>query len=131
MVTAQARLSLPETNVPNNLAVDGARDTVLQLKVHLGDGVVGEDRSVRDITWFVSKDVQFERAKRARPNRSAQRAKRGLKARTKRTNSSRLDHVADGESLDGLVLGRAARAVAAADGLDVAAALLVAAAGRC
>lgn len=44
-----------------------------------------------------------------------------------RTNSSRLNHVADGESLDGLVLGRASRAVAAADGVDVAAALLVAA----
>lgn len=46
----------------------------------------------------------------------------------RRTNGSRLDHVADGESLDRLVLGGAARAVAAADGLDVAAALLVAAA---
>lgn len=44
-----------------------------------------------------------------------------------RTNSSRLNHVADGESLDGLVLGRASRAVATADGLGVAAALLVAA----
>lgn len=44
-----------------------------------------------------------------------------------RTNSCRLNHVADGESLDGLVLGRASRAVAAADGVDVAAALLVAA----
>lgn len=44
-----------------------------------------------------------------------------------RTDSSRLNHVADGESLDGLVLGRASRAVAAADGVDVAAALLVAA----
>lgn len=43
------------------------------------------------------------------------------------TNGSRLDHVADGESLDGLVLGRASRAVAATDGLGVAAALLVAA----
>lgn len=44
-----------------------------------------------------------------------------------RTNGSRLNHVADGESLDGLVLGRASRAVGAADGVDVAAALLVAA----
>lgn len=49
------------------------------------------------------------------------------KALMYRTNSSRLNHVADGESLDGLVLGRASRAVAAADGVDVAAALLVAA----
>lgn len=44
-----------------------------------------------------------------------------------RTDSSRLNHVADGESLDGLVLGSASRAVAAADGVDVAATLLVAA----
>ena len=36
--------------VPNNLAVDSAGDTVLQLEVHLGDGVVGEDGGVRDIT---------------------------------------------------------------------------------
>ncbi len=39
-----------------------------------------------------------------------------------RTDSRRLDHVADGEPLDGLVLGGASRAVGAADGLDVAAA---------
>lgn len=45
-----------------------------------------------------------------------------------RTNGSRLDHVADGESLDRLILGCASRAVAAADGLDVATALLVSAA---
>lgn len=47
-----------------------------------------------------------------------------------RTNSSRLDHVADGETLDRLILGGAASAVAAADRVDVAAALLVAAAGK-
>lgn len=46
--------------------------------------------------------------------------------RKKRTGSSRLDHVSDGEPLDGLILGSASRAVGAADGLDVAAALLVA-----
>lgn len=46
----------------------------------------------------------------------------------RRTDGSRLDHVADGESLDRLVLGSASRAVGAADGLDVAAALLVTAA---
>jgi hypothetical protein len=45
-----------------------------------------------------------------------------------RTDGSRLNHVADGESLDRLILGSASRAVAAADGLGVAAALLVAAA---
>lgn len=46
----------------------------------------------------------------------------------RRTDSGRLDHVADGESLDRLVLGSASRAVGAADGLDVAATLLVTAA---
>jgi len=46
----------------------------------------------------------------------------------KRTDGGRLDHVADGESLDRLVLGCASRAVGAADGLDVAATLLVTAA---
>lgn len=50
-----------------------------------------------------------------------------LEGRYDRTDSSRLNHVADGESLDRLILGRASRAVAAADGLGVAAALLVAA----
>jgi hypothetical protein len=48
----------------------------------------------------------------------------------RRTDSSRLNHVADGESLDSLILGGASRAVAASDGLDVAAALLVSAAGK-
>lgn len=75
----------------DDLAVNSTRDAVLQLQVHLGYGVLGEDGGIRDIT-----------------------------------NGSRLDHVADGESLDCLVLGRAARAVAASDGLGVAAALLVA-----
>jgi hypothetical protein len=46
----------------------------------------------------------------------------------RRTDGGRLDHVADGESLDRLVLGCASRAVGAADGLDVAATLLVTAA---
>ena len=46
--------------------------------------------------------------------------------RVRRTDSSGLDHVADGESLDGLVLRNASRAVGAADGLDVATTLLVA-----
>jgi hypothetical protein len=75
--------------------VNGARDTVLQLQVHLGDGVLREDGGIGDVT-----------------------------------DSSRLNHVADGESLDSLILGSASRAVAASDGLDVAAALLVSAAGK-
>jgi hypothetical protein len=41
------------------------------------------------------------------------------------TDGSRLNHVADSESLDRLVLGDAAGAVGAAHGLDVAAAVLV------
>lgn len=44
---------------------------------------------------------------------------------TVHTDGSRLDHVADGKALDGLVLRNAFRAVRAADRLDVAAALLV------
>lgn len=39
-----------EGALPDNLAVDGAADTVLQLQVHLGNGVFGEDGGVRDIT---------------------------------------------------------------------------------
>ena len=46
----------------------------------------------------------------------------------RRTDGGGLDHVADGESLDSLVLRDAASAVGAAHGLDVAAAVLVAAA---
>lgn len=46
-----------------------------------------------------------------------------------RTDGGGLDHVADGESLDRLVLRSASRAVGAADGLDVATTLLVTTAG--
>jgi len=79
----------------HNFAVNGARDAVLELQVHLGDSVLREDGGIRDIT-----------------------------------NGSGLDHVANGESLDCLVLGCASRAVGATDGLDVAATLLVTAVGR-
>ncbi len=44
------------------------------------------------------------------------------RGRGERTDRRRLDHVADGEPLDGLILGGASRAVGAPDGLDVAAA---------
>lgn len=37
--------------VPNDLAVDSAGDAVLQLEVHLGDGVLGEDGGLGDITY--------------------------------------------------------------------------------
>lgn len=46
--------------VPNDLAVDSAGDAVLQLEVHLGDGVVGEDGGVRDITWKANARVSFK-----------------------------------------------------------------------
>jgi hypothetical protein len=53
---------------------------------------------------------------------------RGGGALGRRTDGGGLDHVADGESLYRLVLGCASRAVGAADGLDMAATLLVTAA---
>ena len=37
-------------DIPDDLAVDGARDAVLELEVHLGDGVLLEDGGVRDVT---------------------------------------------------------------------------------
>ena len=102
--------SLFNLDIPDNLSVNGARDAVLQLQVHLGYGVLREDGGIRDVTCrrLVS-DARF-----------VPRVDHG-----KRTNGSRLDHVADGEALDGLVLGRASRAVAATNGLDMAAAVLV------
>lgn len=48
----------------------------------------------------------------------------------RRTDSSRLDHVADGKSLDCLVLWSATRAVGATDWVDVSASLLVTSVGR-
>jgi hypothetical protein len=36
--------------LPNDLAVDSARNTVLQLEVHLGNGVFREYGCIRDIT---------------------------------------------------------------------------------
>lgn len=38
----------------DDLAVDGAGDAVLKLEIHLGDGVVGEDGGIRNITWEVA-----------------------------------------------------------------------------
>lgn len=35
---------------PDNLSVDGAGNAVLQLQVHLGDGVLLEDGGIGDIT---------------------------------------------------------------------------------
>jgi hypothetical protein len=56
----------------------------------------------------------------------AQNSRMGFSGR--RTDGGGLNHVADGEPLDGLVLGGASRAVGATDRLDVAPAVLVAAA---
>lgn len=39
-----------EECLPNNFAVDGAGYAVLQLEIHLGNGVFGENGSIRDIT---------------------------------------------------------------------------------
>jgi hypothetical protein len=92
--------------------VDGAGDTVLKLEVHFGDSVFGENRSIRDVTypWSVSQQADvFQLAKL--------------------TNGRRLNHVTDCKALDCLVLGRATTAVGASDGVDVAAALLVATVG--
>ena len=36
--------------VPNDLAVNGAGHAVLELQVHLGDSVLGEDGGIGDIT---------------------------------------------------------------------------------
>lgn len=113
--------------VPHDLAVDSARDAVVELQVHLGDGVVREDRGVGDITctggvWLASCSSSFLQLSRScRPNLgSVFSIHRG------RTDGSGLNHVADGEALDRLVLGDATSAVGAADRLDVAAAVLVA-----
>jgi hypothetical protein len=37
--------------------MDGARDAVLQLEVHLGNSVLWEDGGIRDITWIGQLDV--------------------------------------------------------------------------
>ena len=110
--------------------MDGARDAVLQLEVHLGNRVLGEYGGIRDITWrkkYVSEVVSFSfplcpcvESTHLGGGEEGESGKR-------RTDGSGLNHVADGESLDRLVLRSASRAVAATDGLDVAAALLVAA----
>lgn len=36
--------------VPDNFAVDGTRDAVLEFEVHLGNCVLGEDGSIGDVT---------------------------------------------------------------------------------
>lgn len=66
---AKTRSSTPEvrprfisrSDIPDNLAVNGARDTVLQLEVHLGNGVFREHGGVRDITCRLSANCPFRR----------------------------------------------------------------------
>jgi hypothetical protein len=94
-------------SLPNNLSVNSARDTVLKLQVHFRNGVLRKDGRIRNITY---------------PNIS----RRTCSQHSQRTNSGRLNHVSDGESLDSLVFRRASAAVGAADRLHMAAALLVA-----
>ena len=43
----------------DNLAVNGARDAVLQLQVHLGNGVVCEDGGIGNITYTGSNSSIF------------------------------------------------------------------------
>ena len=138
------------SNVPDDLAVDGAGHAVLELQVHLWHGVLCEDGGIRDITYTSSLSVPSsltgccrERGAPRGDHRVAGlqdcRSPREHRVHqppsvafewSVRTDSSGFDHVADGESLDCLVLGRASRAVAAANWLDVATALLVATAAE-
>ena len=39
------------SDVPDNLAVDGAGHAILELEVHFWDGVFGEDGGIGDITY--------------------------------------------------------------------------------
>jgi hypothetical protein len=111
--------------------VNGAGDTVLQLQVHLGDGVVGKDGGVGNITCRKNDSVRDSSSKPFVTHACARgfgdgRGSDGLR----HTNSGRFDHVSDGESLDSLVLGCASGAVGASDWFDVATAFLVASAVR-
>ena len=50
MRRARAARAVSGEDIPNDLAVDGARNAVLELEVHLGHRVLGEDGGVRDVT---------------------------------------------------------------------------------
>ena len=92
--------------------MDGAGDAVLQLQVHLWNCVFGEDRGIGDVTCYVVGQ------QRCPSNLSPVQL-------VQRTDSCRLDHVPDRESLDRFIFWRASRAVGASDGLNVTTALLV------
>jgi hypothetical protein len=126
--------TLTRTNA-DNLAVDGARDAVLPVAGVSGIDRVGKEHiySLRYILGTVysgnTEASEMSPAQYVSP-RLISSSIYGLYGSQSmcvaRTDSGGLNHVADGESLDCLVLGSASRAVGAADGLDVAAALLVA-----
>ena len=132
MRRAKAACAVSGEDIPDDLAVDGARNAVLELEVHLGDRVLSEDRGVRDVTCRHILSVHrfnvlsFTPLPLSSSVLVAQNSRVGFSGR--RTDGGRLNHVADGEPLDGLVLGGASRAVGATDRLDVAPAVLVAAA---
>lgn len=132
--TVAATFSRSDTH---DLAVDGAGHAVLELQVHLGDGVVGEDGGVRDITCKKMSDTSkvlsgpksFPLPFVSAEARNRSRGGEGFfSGRVKRTDGGRFDHVSNCESLDCLVLGSASGAVRASDRLDVATSLLVSAA---
>lgn len=47
-----------EFDAPNDLAVDSARNAVLELEVHLGNGVLGENGGIRNITYPMKKKTE-------------------------------------------------------------------------
>lgn len=110
-------------NAPNDLAMNGARDTVLELQVHFRDGVFREDGGVGYITWIPTSTALVLTVVLSPPFHSGRRYTLG---EARRTDGGALDHVADGESLYRLVLWCTPRAIGAADGLDVTSSLLVA-----
>ena len=82
-----------------------ARDTVLQLEVHLGNGVFWEYRGVRDITCETCVLANLPR----------------FTSGDEHTNCRRFYYITDCEALDCLVFRSAARAVGASHGFRVTA----------
>lgn len=123
-----SRLGSRGNCIPHNLSVDGAGHAVLELQVHLGDSVLGEDRGIGDVTYIPTKQLAFP--KFFFSNSSPAECGDISKGEIRHTDGGGLNHVADGESLDRLVLRSASRAVGATDGLDVATTALVASATR-
>ena len=39
-------------DIPNYLSVNSTGDTILELEVHFGNGVIGENGGIRDITYW-------------------------------------------------------------------------------